>query len=338
MRAKPLLGLLLSGCLAAACNGGHPAAKVSSTPTTSPTPTASPTPAPVVRDFLTGRPGPSTATVVGVKVDNAPLAKPYQTGLDQAAVIYQELAEGGLTRFLAVFESDKATAEVGPIRSARQSDMELISAYGQIPLAFSGAQPGVIAIVNQNQKAKHVWNADYDNYPGAYRLGAQRKDARNFFAKPSTIAQVRPGSTPRDIGFRFGPESAGGVATPSATAAFSTSSRVGITYLPASKSYRITQNGFVMKIAAQNVILQRVSVHSTGFRDVHHQPTPFTVTTGSGGGYVLRDGKRFLVHWTRAGLGATHFIGTDRKDVQLSSGQTVVLLVPTSGSVAFGTT
>jgi hypothetical protein len=337
MRSKAPAVLLLRAALVVSCSGGSAKkASISPSPTPTPTPTTAPRPKVVAKDWLTGLAPRRTRSVVAVKVDNAPLARPYQTGLDQAAVVYQELAEGGLTRFLAAFESDTATSEVGPIRSARQSDMELISTFGQIPLAFSGAQPGVIAIVNATQRAGEVWNADYDNYPGAYRLGAHRKDARNFFTVPAKIASVRPGSAPKDIGLRFGLLDAGSVVTPSAVAHFSPDSRVGLTYLPATRTWRVTQNGFHMPFDPQNVIVQRVTVHGSGFVDVHKNVTPFTVTLGSGAGYVLRDGHRELVHWTRSGRGATRFVTALGTDAHLRPGRTMILLVPTTGSVVFG--
>ena len=76
-----------------------------------------------------------------VKVPNTPPARP-QAGLDAADVVYEEVVEGGATRFLAIFHSEVPDV-VGPIRSARPVDTELMSGYGASAFAYSGARSEV---------------------------------------------------------------------------------------------------------------------------------------------------------------------------------------------------
>lgn len=338
MRSKaPVALLLLSLGLAACSGGGKPAASPSATasPTASATPSATPTTSTL--DPLTGTSPRSTGTVLGVKVDNALLARPYQAGLGHAAVVYQELVEGGSTRLLAVFESDLAgPGEVGPIRSVRESDVELVREYGRMALAFSGGNTGVKAIVHAAVGKGWLVDASYDVAPGAYRLGARRVDARNFFTVPSRLAAARPGGPVPDVGFRFGPLAPGGVATPAATALFAGTSRVSFRWSAATGTWSIAQDGRLMPgVAPANIIVQRVVERGSRFVDIHGKPTPYTVTTGSGPATVFRDGVRVDATWTRAGYGATHFT-SGGKDVLLRPGRTWVLLVPTTGSLSFG--
>ena len=75
--------------------------------------------------------------MLAVKIDNTSAARP-RIGLDAADVVYVEPVEGGLTRLLAVF-SRKQPAEVGPVRSGRESDVDLVANYGRVALAFSGS-------------------------------------------------------------------------------------------------------------------------------------------------------------------------------------------------------
>src|SRR4051794_30638213 len=115
MRSKAFALLLLLPLTLAACSSGHKAAvKASASPTVSPTPSATPSPTPrptpAPRAPLTGLSPRSKGPLVGIKIDNAPLARDYQTGLGRAAIVYQELVEGGSTRLLAVYESDLAGA------------------------------------------------------------------------------------------------------------------------------------------------------------------------------------------------------------------------------------
>ena len=109
-------------------------------PTNPPTPPPQPTPTPVPWNPLTGRPvgdlGLIRRRIVGVKIDNAPLARP-QLGLGQTDVVYEELAEGGLTRFLAFF-LEKSPKKVGPVRSSRLTDIYLGQEWDFL-FAYAGA-------------------------------------------------------------------------------------------------------------------------------------------------------------------------------------------------------
>lgn len=337
MRSKaPAVVLLSVSVLLAACSGGSkPAAKASPSPTPSATPVVV-KPVSVERDLISGTTHVSHASLVAVKVDNAPLARPYQTGLGKAAVVYQEIVEGGYTRFLAVFESDIAgSTEVGPIRSGRESDVDILRGFGKIPIGFSGAQNGVKAIFHSAQSKGWLRDASYDVVPSAYRLGAQRKDARNFFTTPAKLAAAKPGTGPLDVGFRFGTPT-GGLPTPTTVARFSPDSRVGLVWNAAKGSYTVSQNGGVTNGAAPTtVIIQLVNVHNSGFVDVHKQPTPRTITTGSGKAVVLRGGARVEGTWKRNGLGATHFLDATGKDITMAAGPVWVLLLPTAGSITY---
>jgi hypothetical protein len=79
-----------------------------------------------------------------VKIDNVGAAQGEQAGLNSADIVYVILVEGGLSRYLAIFDSSDAPDEVGPVRSARQTDIPLLAAYGRIGLAYSGAIPGLL--------------------------------------------------------------------------------------------------------------------------------------------------------------------------------------------------
>ncbi len=336
MRSKALLLTVTTAALVASCSGSgsDPTAKTElPSPTVSPSATPTPTPTPT-GDPLTGLalvPGP----VVAVKVDNAVLARPYQRGLKQAAVVYQELVEGGSTRFMAVFESASATHEVGPVRSARESDLDILRAYGRPALAFSGAQSGVFSIIRAAARAGRVIDGSYDSAPGLYRLGERRRDARNFFIVPSQLGKRRGGSEPRDIGLRFGALGAG---VPSATArvTFSPNSAIKVRYDGTTGRYVLTQGSRIIPVSPANVIVQVVPTRRSRFHDVNGMNTPFTVTTGAGRAVVLRDGQRFSGTWKRASYGATHFRDTAGRDVLLKPGPTWVFLVPKGSPFSFG--
>ncbi len=80
---------------------------------------------------------------LGVMIENSVDARP-QSGISGADVVYEAVAEGGITRFLSVFYCQDA-GQVGPVRSARTYFVDFISEYGNSPLYahVGGAnQPG----------------------------------------------------------------------------------------------------------------------------------------------------------------------------------------------------
>ncbi|MGJ3561893.1 DUF3048 domain-containing protein [Streptomyces sp. INA 01156] len=82
--------------------------------------------------------GAGGSQVLAVKLDNTPAARP-QTGLDAADVVYVEQVEGGLSRLMAVYAT-RLPESVGPVRSAREADLELLRQFDRPILAFSGAE------------------------------------------------------------------------------------------------------------------------------------------------------------------------------------------------------
>lgn len=337
MTSKALILAVTAAALVTGCSGGG--GHVAATGTPSPTATATPSPTPSPTLALTGDPLTGLALVPGpivaVKVDNGGLARPYQRGLDQAAIVYQELVEGGATRFMVIFESASATKEVGPIRSARESDIDVLRGFGSPALAFSGANSGVLAIIRAAARKGYLEDASYNKVSSLYRLGERRRDARNYFAIPARLGARVDGSKPRDIGWRFGPLGRG-VPTSSVSVPFSSSSVMKARYNAATGRWVLTQAGRVVPVSPANVIIQKVRIKRSRFYDVHGMNTPYTVSTGSGKVAVLRDGQRFSGTWKRNGFGVTRLVDAAGHDLLLKPGPTWVMLEPMSQVVSYG--
>ena len=115
---------------------------------------------------LSGREG-IDGQLLAVKIDDTNMAHP-QIGLEDADVVYIEQVEGGLTRIAAVFSS-KIPAVIGPVRSARISDIEILEQFGRVAFAYSGAQKKllpVIAAANlENLGAQRQSREIYSNDP-----------------------------------------------------------------------------------------------------------------------------------------------------------------------------
>ncbi len=102
------------------------------------TTTTSTTAAPTATAPLTGLPIPTAndRPALGVKIDLSPGVNSF-AGLEQADMVYELLVEGDITRAMALFQSQDSS-KVGPVRSLRASDFQLVANLGDPIVAFSG--------------------------------------------------------------------------------------------------------------------------------------------------------------------------------------------------------
>ena len=193
---KPMaavLGTVVLTLSAAACGGGSTPAPVTPAAPTS----ATSTPAPPPANALSGRPGRNGRVLV-VKLDNTDNARPH-AGLSVADVVYLEEVEWGLTRYVAVFSS-KPPKVVGPIRSARITDLELLAQYGKVAFAFSGSQARLKPVIAR----ANLFNVSGDAGPAGYYRDFSRPAPYNFFGNgPELLARAPHAVHAHDVGFRF---------------------------------------------------------------------------------------------------------------------------------------
>src|SRR5215212_2107961 len=144
---------------------------------------------PPASSLLSGRAGRTDGPVIAVKVDNTASAHP-QVGLDAADVVYVEEVESGLTRVAAIYSTSYPGA-VGPVRSARISDIQLLRQYGSAGLVYSGSQRAMVAPLRRS-----------GHRPAPYNVIA---DLRTLRGRAGDGVSV-----PSAVGYRFGPAPAGG--------------------------------------------------------------------------------------------------------------------------------
>jgi hypothetical protein len=335
---RSLTVTVLLGALAAGCGGSdHAAVTPVAAPSTLPSSSApSPSKAAVAKpatDPLTGL-APHKASIVVIKVDNAVTARRYQRGLGHAAIVYQELVESGQTRFAAVYDN-AYNGEVGPIRSVRETDLELLPQYGRVAVAFSGGNTGIKGQFRSAVRSGQLLDASYDVLPGRYRLAERRVDARNFFSTPATLASAANGATPTDVGLRFGPiaPTAGKPAT-TATIRFSDLMVVQVRYNASTGKWSVYQDGALMPgVAPANVIVQSVPIKRGRYVDVLGAASPYATTVGRGNALILRDGRFVHATWKRSSVkSGTHYVDDKGRDIPLKPGATWVMLQPKTRS------
>jgi len=265
-------------------------------------------------------------SVLAVKIDNTASALPH-IGLSSADIVYVEQVEGGLTRIAAIYASKKPD-QIAPIRSARETDAELLQTYGKIPVAFSGSVASVHALI----AAAGLQDVSEDKGELGYTRLTTRYAPYNLAGDPKVL--VKRGTKtvhPRDVGLTFGDAPDGGKAAKSVTANFP-SARIGFTYDADTNRWVYTLNGQKDQVvgakaqSASTVIVQYVSIGSANRGDKVGNTVPFTHSVGSGKALVARDGKVYNVRWSRtAKNGPTHYTYKG-EDFPMGAGQQWIVL------------
>jgi hypothetical protein len=284
-----------------------------------------PTGSPALRSPFTGEPVSAPGPVLAVKIDNLAPARP-QTGLTRADIVYVLPVEGGLSRIMAVFSSHFPPV-TGPVRSAREDDLELLAQFGRPAFAYSGAQPEVLPVV---EHARIV-----DLYAGrieGYFRDPRRIAPHNLYAHTSRLlAQASGASTAHDIGFRFGPAPAGGrpaasfsVSYPAASFMFRWSAKDGrwLVWMDGAPA-RAAEGG---QLGAPTIAIQHTTVRTSRFREAGIRP-PYAESTGAGTGVVLRGGQAYAIRWSRPDAdGGTTFTTLSGQPITFARGQVWVVL------------
>jgi hypothetical protein len=338
--------------LAACTSSAKPvAAQVTASTSDSPTPTpsetpatpspsatttsASPSPVTVPADrSLSGLPGTAGKPVIAIKIDDTPPAHP-QTAVDGADIVYVEAVEGGATRLMAVFQSTLPDV-VGPVRSGRESDLEVLAAYGKVALVYSGAQGGVEALIRASPQ-----RAFEEGAAGFFRSSA-RHAPYNLYMAPQKLLAAHPNlPTAHDIGFVFGAPIAGGKPATYLSANMSSYVTYSFAYDASGQRWlasigkRASTQTDGQPLWATNVLVQEVTVTSSRFHDILGLNTPRSHTVGSGKFWLARpDGTVFTGTWTReSALSPTRYVDASGVPVTFAPGRTWVVLAPKGNGV-----
>jgi hypothetical protein len=258
----------------------------------------------VEKNILTNLPG-TNGPVLAVKIDDTSAAHP-QVGLNSADVIYIEQVEGGLTRLAAIF-TDKIPDLIGPVRSARISDIEILDQYGRVGFAYSGAQSKmrpVLAAANlENISAERNPPSIYQTDKSRFSPTNMMLDAKALLKKTIEV-EGKKIDIVKSVGWQFGKGSEQAKELTSATIKWP-AAKYGITWSTSEKRWLLTFNGKPnldsngRQLGSPNFVIQKVSITDSIYHDKVGGVTPFSNTVGSGSGYLLRDGKIVAISWQR---------------------------------------
>jgi hypothetical protein len=337
---------LLAGCATAPHQNRSAAQPSASGRSPSDVTTLTPAPSPAVASPLqvfplTGMPagGPNaTRPSLAIKVDNVAGSFP-QAGLNNADLVVDTPVEGGLTRLFVVFQSQDA-ALVGPIRSARPVDGDLLRLLGGGYFAYSGANNLEIAPVKANSTAV-LMSFDADNslfikLPGRPIPHEVFDSTTRLYARGEQLAPTM--GPPHQI-FTYSPAPAAGTPTQEVVVRFAAATA---DWRWDGQRYLRWQDGRAdiltdgSQVWATDVVILRVTLRDSGIRDVTGAVEPWPTVIGSGDCWVLRDGVRIAGRWSRSSLTAPMVIRDDTgRVIPLRPGRAWVELAPTSAGVTF---
>lgn len=253
---------------------------------------------------LTGAPaGPDVTRrpIIAVKIDNYRLARPH-FGLDQADAVMEVNVEGA-SRFIALFHS-RTPPVVGPARSARTTDLDLLAAMNRPIFAYSGANPGVNRWLGSAEDSGMLVDFSAQRN-GCYGRSHNRPGPHNLLLDPSCVlASVSDAGPARPL-WTIDPAWAVTDAIPSSP---DTTFRVAMdgvrvewTWDRTSGTYLRSQDGEPHTVdtgerIAASTVVELAAVHTPSPVDSR---SPNVVTLGSGSARVHRDGQAIPATWTR---------------------------------------
>ena len=272
-----------------------------------------------------------------VKVANDHAARP-QSGIAQADLVLEIVVEGGITRYALVFHSQDPD-RVGPVRSARQSDLNYLAMLKAV-VAHVGASQEVTRLVRDAAKGGAFVDVDEFEHSGAFERITQRQAPYNAYTSGSKIREAAgaPGREKVDVpGLAFGAAGTGTEAA-SLTVPYEGAQRVQYEYDAASGGYKRTQGGQTTidengrkEVRPENVVVIKTDITQIpGTADSAGAPSVDYRATGSGDVVIARDGKRYDGTWSRQANEMYAFKDASGTAILLKPGLTWIHIVSTT--------
>jgi len=281
--------------------------------------------------------------VTAVMVENSTDARP-QSGLDQASVVFEAVAEGGITRFMAVYQ-DSLPTYIGPVRSARPYYVSWALGFDANYAHVGGSAEGL-----QDIQAWGVKDMDEFYNDSAYQRITSRYAPHNVytgFPQLTTLEQAKGYTSSKFTGF---PRKADAAApTPKASkidfALSGSDYDAHFDYLPSANSYSRSQAGAPHMVVDQNgvqkqitpkVVIAMVVPLGQGALDASNAYYSDYTTIGSGQAFVFQDGSVTLGTWTKTANNAQiNFTDSSGNVLKLNAGKTWITAVSDAGSVSY---
>lgn len=281
----------------------------------------------VIRQPLTGEPLTDETQIIqrpalAVKIDNHGAARANHSGLAVADLVFEEIVEGGLTRFAAVFHTNDSDP-VGPVRSGRSQDIDILTSLRQPLFAWSGGNPGVTRLVSDSELIslnpttapqsfyRGPGSAPHNLYSSTERLWSNTPEGHPG-APPQQFQYVQPGQA-------FGGDPASGFEVMMGGVDVDwdwDAERAAFVRSQGNQAHNDSVNG---RIAADNVIVMVADYQPSPV----DRRSPEAQTVGNGPAYIFSNGQVRKVRWDRESSNTPiRFVDENFNDVQLMPGIT----------------
>ena len=280
---------------------------------------------------LSGRSG-NDGPILAVKIDDTAQAHP-QAGLEDADIVYIEQVEGGLTRLAAIFSSTIPKV-IGPVRSARISDIEILEQFGRVAFAYSGAQKKLLPVIAEanliNLGAQRQSPLIYSTDPLRRSPTAMMLQAQDLMA--NVAEEKLPIAISKSVGWNFGEKPDTGTAVSAVKVSWpahsynATWSSLENRWLLSHKDKpNLSASG--VHLGPTTFVIQLISITDSIYRDKVGGVTPYSETVGSGNGFVMRDGLAIAAKWSRpSGDQGTTWTTTSGDEIKFAAGQVWIAL------------
>lgn len=278
------------------------------------------------------------APVSAVVIENSPDARP-QSGLSGAGVVYETVAEGGITRFLALYQGKKP-AKVGPVRSLRLYYLHWATPY-KAPIFHVGGSANALNEV----RGGSYHDIDETSNGGAYWRATDRRAPHNAYTSGEKMDHVNSTKNISESVFT------GFHRTDGKPAETSNASQIFINFSSSlyhtSYAYNKETNAYARSLAGQphtdteagqltpNVIvaLEVGTEHRPGSREGYED----VVTSGTGKAHIFQNGTVITGTWKKDGVTSElKLLDTEGKDIPLNRGQTwIAAFTPGRGSISW---
>ena len=319
-----------------------PSAAASVSPTAPPSPTPEPTPG-LVPAPLTGRlvtPGVARRHVIAVMIDDQFGARP-QSGLGSASVVWQAPAEGGIPRYLALFQEGNPKA-VGPVRSSRYYFIAWAAEWRSVYVHVGGSPQAIALLRSPKGRGAVVYDADGYRYEGRYLWRLPTRAApHNVYTDAANLRTMGKKVGARAVEYkpawRFGPDKllslrpkGGSIVVPylANTITYKYDRKTNTYLRSVTGESRQVDASSNRRVAPNNVVVMVVSFAPLNDGSKKHRLE--AQLTGKGVAWIATNGKTIKGEWRKKTMTApTRFYDKTGKQVTLTVGQTFVQVIPT---------
>jgi hypothetical protein len=283
---------------------------------------------------------------LGVKIGNDPASRP-QSGLPDADIVYEEMAEGGVTRYLAIFQC-YVPPVIGPTRSVRWDDWHLLASYGHPILAFSGGidqwDAAVASISTNDGGGPSGWLFDANGSEGttvaAYYRTSDRYPPYNYYTSGNGLWSMDPNHNPppRQFNYSNKPPKRSLIRASAVIHGFASGSDVDWQWSGRDHGWLRSYGGQPdtdaggPQLKATNVIIELVPTQPGPYAESGTIPDVESLTQGSGPAWILRNGKVEIGTWNCPAYGdITTYRFSNGKPMTLAPGNTWIEVVPNAG-------